>query len=176
MKKLIQFLYIALAFMILSAIASIFIEIKLALSALFFVLIAAAYTIYKKKIGQELIIAALFGIIVTSYYVYSYTASNILFGRINIFPFISWTAGLILLREIYERLKFKNKFPIISLIYISGLFLVEFLGFYILNIRLENNYASLLGLGIIHAPAEMKLFYIFAGPVYILLTDYLKVK
>ena len=61
-------------------------------------------------------------------------------------------------------------------IYIFALFIVEYLGYYIFKIRLNSDFPSLLRLGIIHAPLGMKLFYIFAGPIYILITDYLKVK
>ncbi len=160
----------------LSLIAVLFFDIKTTLSALFAILLIINYSIYKEKIGQELIIALLFALIITSYYIYEYTSQNILIGRINIFPLTAWTAGLILLREIYEKIKTKDKFFAISIFYIIALMLVEYLGYYIFKIRLNSDFPSLLRLGIIHAPLEMKFFYIFAGPIYILVTDYLKVK
>ena len=53
---------------------------------------------------------------------------------------------------------------------------MEYIGYWVLNIRLDNDYPSLLNIGIMHAPIVAKLFYILIGPVYILATDYLKVK
>jgi hypothetical protein len=96
-------------------------------------------------------------------------------GRINLFPLISWTAFLVIMREIYEKLQ-KPKFAKICAIYIASLFAVEYVGYWLMNIQLNSNYPSLFYMGIMHAPIGMKLFYLLAGPVYILITDYLKVK
>ncbi len=176
MKKRDKLVYLAVFLIVFSVIASFLIDLKLALMISFSIFLIAGYRIYKEKIGQELIIAFLFALIVTSYYIYEYTTTNISIGRINFFPLISWTFGLVILREIYEKLKIKHKLVISSLIYIICLFILEFIGYYILNIRLKTNLSSLLGLGIIHAPIGIKLFYLFAGPIYLLITDYLKVK
>lgn len=176
MRKIQKFLHLAVPFIIISIVSSIFIDIKLVLTIILIILLIMGYSIYKEKIGQELIIAFLFALVLTSYYIYEYTTQNIILGRINIFPLVTWTAGLVLLREIYENIKIKNKFTIISLIYLIGLFILEYIGFYLLKIQLKTNFPSLLGIGIIHAQLGMKFFYIFAGPLYILITDYLKVK
>ena len=160
----------------ISLIAILFIDVKIILSLLFLILLIINYFIYKEKIGQELIIAILFALIITSYYLYEYTTANILIGRINLFPLIAWTTGLVLLREIYEKLKTRHKFLVISLIYIISLFAIEYIGYYIFKIRLNSDFPSLLRLGIVHATLGMKLFYIFTGPIYLLITDYLKVK
>lgn len=176
MKKIIKLIYALEFSIIISFFLVIFIELKAVLLIFFTLFLISCYIIYKEKIGQELIIALLFALIVTSYFIYKYTTLNIIVGRINLFPLISWTTGLVLLREIYEKLKIKNKFLLISIIYIIALFILEYIGYYALQIRLNSNFPSLLGLGIMHAPIEMKLFYIFAGPVYILITNYLKVK
>ncbi len=160
----------------ISLIFVLFIDVKTVLALLVLFLLIINYFKYKEKIGQELIIAIFMALIITSYYIYEYISENILIGRINLFPLILWTGGLVLLREIYEKLKTKHKFLIISLMYILALFIIEYIGYYIFNIRLNNDFPSLLRLGIIHAPLGMKLFYIFAGPIYILITDYLKVK
>ncbi|MDO8508545.1 MAG: hypothetical protein Q7S27_02570 [Nanoarchaeota archaeon] len=176
MKKRSIIISLELIAIAMSLILIIFIDIKIVLSCLFIFLLALNYYLYKEKIGQELIVAVLFSLIITSYYIYEYTTANILIGRINIFPLIAWTAGLVFLREIYEKLKTGHKFLIISLVYIITLLLVEYLGFHILSIKLNSDFPSLLRLGIIHAPLGMKLFYICAGPIYIGITNYLKVK
>ena len=176
MKKIKIFILIELIAVILFPIAVIFFDIKLSLSILFIIILICNYSLYKEKIGQELIIALFMGLIITSYYIYEYKSQNILIGRINLFPLISWTAGLVLLREIYEKIRNKHKFLISSLIYIIALFSIEYIGYYIFNIKLNTDFPSLLRLGVIHAPLGMKLFYIFAGPIYLLTTDYLKVK
>lgn len=176
MKKKDKLIYLIAFLTLISIIASFFIDLKIILSISFLILLMASYVIYKEKIGQELVVALLIALIITSYYLYKYTTSNIMIGRINLFPLVSWTFGLVLLREIYEKQKIKYKFIISSLIYLIGLFIVEYVGYYLLNIKLNSNFESLFGLGIIHAPVAMKLFYLFAGPIYLLITDYLKVK
>lgn len=175
-SKLKTFFYQALPIILIAIFALFFLEIKLVISLTLGILLLTSYITFKEKIGQELIIAFLFALIVTSYYFYEYTTFNLLIGRINLFPLVSWTTALVLLREIYERLKTKHNFILISIIYIMALFVLEYIGFFLLNIRLNNNFSSLFGLGIIHAPLGMKLFYIFAGPIYILITNYLKVR
>ena len=153
-----------------------FFEIKLATSIYLILCLIASYKIYKEKIGQELIIAFLFSLIITSYYIYEYTKGNIFLGRLNLFPLVSGTTALVFLREIYERVKTENRFVFTSLLYLTLLFLVEYIGYYLFEIRLNSNFPDLFGLGIIHAPVGMKFFYIFAGPIYLLVTDYLKTK
>jgi len=146
--------------------------------SLFSLFLLLEYTIYKKEIGQELVIGFLFALFVTSYYTYEYTKNNLKIGHINLFPLVAWTAGLILIREVYEKTKGNKyfRFAKICITYWIFLFLLEFLGYWLLGIRLNSNFSSLFGLGVIHAPFGMKLFYVLAGPVYILVTDYLRVE
>jgi len=168
-------LYFSIPILILFIILSFFIDIKIAAIVFFSVILLMAYVACKEKVGQELIIAFLLAFAVTSYYNYTYTTANIFIGKINLFPLISWTFGLVLLREIYEKMK-DDKFAAITLLYVVSLFVFEYMGYYVFDIRLASSFPSLLGLGIIHAPIGMKIFYILAGPVYILVTDYLKVR
>ena len=175
-RKTKRFLKIAIILISISIIPSLYINIKTVMVLLFSLLLIVAYIIYKEKVGQELIVAFLIAVAWTSYYFYEYTTSNIMIGRINLFPLISWTMGLVILREIYERLNTKHKFVIITLLYLGFLFITEYIGYHFLGIQLNSNFPSLLGLGIIHSPLIMKIFYIIAGPFYLLVTDYLKVK
>ena len=157
MKKGKIFSLISLPLIILGIILLFFLDPKIILMSIFSILLLVGYIIYKEKIGQELIVAFILAFALTSYYSYVYASSNIMIGKINLFPLISWTFGLVFLREVYERLN-KDKFSIILLIYILGLFIVEYIGYYLLEIRLNSNLPSLLGLGIIHAPTEIRYF------------------
>ena len=176
MRKIKKFSSIAILLVLAAAFAALFIDIKTILIIFLTSLLFVGYVIYKEKIGQELLVAFLFAAFITSYYIYEYTTSNILLGRINLFPLISWTFSLVLLREIYERMRNKHKIILISLFYLFVLFILEYLGFYLAGIRLNSNFPSLFGSGIIHAPLPMQIFYLLAGPVYLLATDYLRVK
>lgn len=176
MEKTKRFVKVAVILITLGILAVFVIDIKLVLILSFSALLVSAYIVYKEKIGQELVIAFLIALAWTSYYIYTYTFANFMIGDINLFPLVSWTFGLVILREIYERLKGKNRLLKITLLYLAGLFAVEFTGYYLLGIKLASNYPSLLGLGIIHAPPLMKIFYMISGPIYILITDYLHVK
>ncbi len=176
MKKLEKVIKFTVPLLIFAIISAFFINIKLVIISFFSLLLLIGYIIYKEKIGQELIVAFLISIAWCSYYFYEYTTFNLFMGKINLFPLIAFTFGLVFLREIYEKIKGKYKFIKISLFYVICLFIVEYIGYYLLNIKLISSFPSLLNLGIIHAPLIMKIFYVFIGPVYILITDYLKVK
>ncbi|MDO8523605.1 MAG: hypothetical protein Q7R74_00070, partial [bacterium] len=138
--------------------------------------LGTAYVLYRKSIGQELLIALLFSLFVTSYQGYVYTTSNLLLGRINLYPLVAWTAGLVLAREIYERIRFPYRWIAASILYIATLFCLEYVGYYVFGIHIAGNPPSLLGLGIIHGSSFIHWFYILAGPMYLLATDYLKVR
>jgi hypothetical protein len=170
------FFYSGIALIILTMGLSFFLDIKIAMIIGASLGLAFFYLAYKEEIGQELIIAFLIALFWTSYYVYQYTTNNIMIGRINLFPLVLWTAGLVFIREIYERLRKPNKFLKITVIYIISMFLAEYIGYYLLNIRLNSNFHDLLNLGIMHAPMFMQIFYLTIGPIYIIITDYLNVK
>lgn len=143
---------------------------------LLFILVEA-YLFWKEKIGQELVVAFFISLFITSYFNYEYESFNLMIGKINIFPLVCWTVGLVFLREIYERISFKKfKFLKICLIYWAVLILIEYLGYNFFGIRLNNNYPGLFGMSLMHSPIFLKIFYFVAGPIYLLITDYLKVK
>jgi hypothetical protein len=176
-SKQINLISITIISIILVMILSFISEIKLAIIIAASLWLLTSYIVYKEKIGQELIIAFLFALAWTSYYTYEYTSKDWFFGgKINLFPLICWTAGLVLTREVYERLRGKYRFLKVTIIYLALLFLFEYIGYNLLNIQLNSNFSDLLNLGIMHAPLFMKIFYLIVGPVYLLITDYLKVK
>ena len=119
-------------------------------------------------------IAFIISFFLVAYYPYEYTSNNLLIGKINLFPLIAWTFGLIVLREIYKNVKWKNKIIKVSLLYLTLLFAIEYLGYYVLEIKLNSNYPSFLGIGILHSPLFLQLFYIFIGPVYLLIVDFIE--
>ena len=176
MKKVERFKYITGILLVIAFAFSFVFDIKSVMLVLFSLLLLSGYILWKEKVGQELIVAFLLAILIASFHFYEYTTPNLFIGKVNLFPVISWTFGLVLLRELYEKLNKKYKLAKITLIYILGLFLVEYIGYYLLNIQLKTNFTSLLGTGIIHAPLWLKITYLLIGPIYILLTDYLKVK
>ncbi len=153
-----------------------FIDVKTAMIILFLLILILEYIIQKKKIGKIIIIALFFALFITSYYNYEYTKDNIKIGHINLFPLVAWTMGLVLVKKVYDKTKGNKylKFAKICLTYWIFLFSLEFLGYWIFGIKLNSNFSSLLGLGVIHAQFGMKLFYVFAGPIYILVVDYLE--
>lgn len=105
---------------------------------------------------------------------YEYIGKNVfLFDRINVFPLVLWTLGLTLLYVVHT--KIKTKYPIFhtTVLYLLCIGLLEAFGYHVLNIRLTSHEPSLFGLGIIHAPLHMKVFYIVAGPIFILIADIL---
>jgi|SRR3989344_2125518 len=171
-----SFLFTVIILFIIAIILQSYIDIKLILSGVFLIILILSHLIHGKEIGQELIIAFLIALAWTSYFAYEYTTTNFNIGEINTFPLIAWTFGLVILREVYEKIKYKHRFMIISAMYVIALILVEYLGYYWLGIKLNSNYPSLLGIGVLHAPVLWKIFYLVIGPIYLKITDYMKVK
>lgn len=155
-------------------------DIKLFLIILALGTIIVLHVRYKKKIGQELIVAFLIAFAWAAYYPYEYIGNSEYFiGRsINLYPLTLWTTGLVILREAYEKIQTTRwlKFFYITVLYWFALGLTEAFGYYALGIRVTTSYSSFLGLGILHLPRYAQIFYVTAGPIYLLITDYLKVK
>ena len=151
-------------------------DYKLAVGWFSFFALLIAYSMYRRAIGQELVIAFLFALFVTSYHPYVYDSTNFFLGHVNLYPLILWTAGLVLLREVYERLQIAYRWVIACVLYLGGLFVIEYVGYYLLEIHLNGNFPSLFGLGIIHGTFFIYFFYMLAGPLYLLVTDYLEVR
>lgn len=128
----------------------------------------------RKKLLIAFLHALFITVLWTSFTKYEYIGSNYyILNRINLFPLVLWTIGLTTLYSLHTSIKTKYPLFHITVFYLVALGLLEAFGYYVLNIRLNSNYPSLFNLGIIHAPVYMKMFYVIAGPVYIILTDIL---
>jgi len=176
MNKLKKFFYLASILILLAILLSFFIDIKTVMIVLFSFLLLEAYIIWKEKIGKELIVAFIIAIAIASYFFYEYTTFNIMIGRLNLFPIVSWTFFLVLLREIYERLNGKYRLVKITLLYIIVLVVLEYVAYNFLGIRLNSNFPGLWKIDALHGPLALKLVYFAVGPLYLMITDYLGVK
>lgn len=133
---------------------------------------------YKKAIIQEAIIAALISlswVILSGIYIYK--GQNFIYFDVNIFPFILWTLGLVILREIYEKMKNTDYALIkVTALYWLLLIAIEYFGYGMFAIQLDSNYPGLFNLPFLHAPLFAQVYYLAIGPIYLLITDYLGVK
>lgn len=151
-------------------------DIKHLLTGIAFLVIVAILVHQKKKVVIPVAVAFIISLIWTTYYRYQYIGDNIfILNRINIYPLILWTLGLIILflvdKYFKPEMKKTNRALLSVILYFIVLGVIEVIGYYLLEIRLSGNYTSLLGLGIIHAPLQMKIFYVTAGPIYLLLIN-----
>jgi len=154
-------------------------DIQLFLILFVLVVFVFLYIRYREKIGQELLVAFFIAFAWTSYYEYTYDGFiGYYFGPINVFTLVFHTTGLVILRELYKHIRgsFWKKFSYSILLYWLFLGLIEAFGFHILGIQVTPSYPSLLGLGILHVPVFAQIYYVSIGPVYLLITNYLKVK
>lgn len=170
------FISIVLALATVPAVILATIDFQMAIIWLCFSLTGGAYAYYRDSVGQELLVALFFALFVTAYHPYVYVGQNVIVGHINIYPLFAWTASLVLLRELYERVHSRYRFILMSVAYIITLFAVEYIGFYLLGIRLADHEPSLWGLGIMHGTSFLHYFYLLAGPLYLATTDYLHVR
>lgn len=140
------------------------------------VLLLGLYIKNKRGIKKELIIASFisfFWVYFSGLYVYR--DANFMIGSFNLFPFVAWTTGLVILREVYEHVNIQNKFYIISVVYMILLMIIEYVGYNLWKIQLTTNYSGLFGIEMMHMPLYGQLYYLLIGPTYLFLTDYLKV-
>jgi hypothetical protein len=148
------------------------VDIKLSIIVLVLLALPLLYIKYRQKIVAPAAIAFIIAFFWTLYFRYEYTNGNLfLFNRINIYPLILWTVGLTALHLLTVQAPKKHRLATGLITYFFVLALVESFGYHVFQIRLASNYTSLLGLGVIHAPLSMKIFYIFAGPLYLSLMN-----
>lgn len=134
-----------------------------------FVLLLITLLRYKKSVVLPLLIALMASAVWTTVYRYEYIGENIfLFGRINIFPLTLWTLGLTGLYVVQAHVVKRKNFFVLTGVYFILLFALEVIGYHLLNIRLASNFPGLLNLDIIHGPTMVQIFYMTAGPMYLI--------
>lgn len=141
------------------------------------VVLVALFARYKRAAFIPFIFALFVAAAWTSYYRYEYIGANtFLFDQINVYPLVLWTVGLTGLQLTHMGIKRRYGIVLSVVLYLAILAALEAIGYHILGIRLVTNYTSLLGLGIIHAPPVMKVFYVLAGPAFVLLMRVLRIE
>ena len=142
------------------------------------VILLYLYIKYKKGITEEFLIALVISYVwvnISGIYVGYTQLNHCLFG-VNLFPWFAWTAGLVILRELYERTKGKDRFFKISILYIILIILFEYIGYNHWGIQLVTDYPGLFGFELMHMPLYGQLYYLTIGPIYLKITDWVKVK
>jgi len=152
----------------------LYLDVKVLITGLALLVLVLLCARYRRRVAIPLLVAFCIALVWTSYFRYEYSGPNLLiFNTINVYPLLLWTIGLTSVRLVGYELPQRNRFGLLILLYLSSLIVVELIGYHVLNVRLASDYTSLLGLGIIHAPTDMKIFYIFCGPIYFLFLDWL---
>lgn len=135
-----------------------------------------------KDIHLELILAAIISFIWVFFSgFYTYSDSNYVFLGLNIFTFISWTTGLVFLKELFEllpseKLWFFGRWYIILPLYWVLLLGLEYVGYNYWSIQLSSQYAGFLNLPLLHLPLYGQLYYVLIGIVYLIITEILRIK
>lgn len=149
-----------------------YLDSKILILILAMLVLAWFFARYRKKLLVPLAVAFVIAALWSAYFRYEYTGNNILlFNRVNVYPLVLWTVGLTGLQLVSYKMPKHHHLAHAIVFYLVFLLAAEAVGYHFLNVRLNSNYTSLLSLGVIHAPPVMKLFYFFAGPVYLLLLD-----
>lgn len=153
-------------------------DIKLFYLIFVFFSITVVFFLFKET-RKEILLAACIALVWTYFYPYEYVGGGnfYLFGAINLFPLVLQTAGLIFLAETYKRIRggMWLRFLFVILIYWFFLWAVEAFGYHVLEIRTISGEPSFLGLGVLHIPLYAQLYYVFIGPVYLLVIEFLKI-
>lgn len=141
----------------------------------FIAIIVYIFLTIKKKHYVSLLIAFLISLSWTFYYGYNYKGTNLyLLGKINVFALLAWTAGLMILFQVFLLLqkKFGSKWKALGLshlVYLALLFPMEWFGYNVLEIQMTSSFHGLFNLELIHGTTTMKVYYVLAGGLYILL-------
>ena len=99
---------------------------------------------------------------------YEYNRCNIWVGSVNATPVLLWTTGLALVPVLARRLNLRTVRGV-ALLYWCGLVVIEYIGYYLLDIRRVAGDPGMFGSEIIHIPLFAYPFYILAGPLFYLL-------
>ena len=102
--------------------------------------------------------------------IYVYNRYNFWVGPLNITPVLMWTAGLTFVPMLARRFSLKTM-PRVAAMYWCGLIVVEYIGYYLLEIRRIAGDPGIFGSAIIHIPLFAYPFYILAGPFFYWLTQ-----
>lgn len=126
-----------------------------------------------KYLGLSTLISIIWVYITKEYYTYTPDMAT-LFG-LDVYPLLTWSLGLLALRELYDYIKPKNATKaaiIIAISYIVALILLETLSYHVIgfkNLGLKT-YPGLPICDCIHAPVSMQIYYLAIGPIYYILT------
>lgn len=136
------------------------------------------YQTRKKDINKQLALAAAISLLwVSQSGLYGYRLINYTFLDINMFAFVAWTAGLVIVKEWYESINWKKyKFLKFSLMYMVAMIAVEYIGYNWMGIKLETNYPGIFGIEAMHMPLFGQIYYLLIGPAYIKICEALKIK
>ncbi|MEX1112421.1 MAG: hypothetical protein WEC84_03085 [Candidatus Andersenbacteria bacterium] len=147
-------------------------DVKILIVATAILLLLQMYLRYKRSVLPAMGLAFLAALTWTTYYRYEYVGENmLLLDRINVYPLTLWTLGLTTLYVAHTHMRIFRHPLMITLLHVAGLAAIEMIGYHLLHVRIDDNFTSLLGLGVIHAPLKMKVFYVIAGPIYIFAID-----
>lgn len=126
-----------------------------------------------KYLGLSTLIAIIWVYIAKDYYIYTPDMAT-LFG-LDVYPLLTWSLGLLALRELYDYIKPKNTTKaiiIITISYIAALIILETVSYHIIGFRNSSleTYPGLPICDCIHVPLFMQIYYLTIGPIYYILT------
>jgi hypothetical protein len=105
---------------------------------------------------------------------YGYRGDDYVFLGLNFFAFFAWTAGLVLIKKIYDALKFKGKYLLFIIFYIIGMITIEYIGYNIWNIKLASHYPGIFGIEAMHMPWYGQMYYLTIGWVFVRLREVIR--
>jgi hypothetical protein len=137
--------------------------------------------VFFEKFRARIVIAALMSSTwVAASGLYNYKSYNIYVGLLNIFPLVAWTAGLVGFKMVYDWFDDSVKSPTQLYILLVGTWIIlisviEWVGYNYLEIQLANGDSGFLGYSLMHMPWWGVVYYLSAGMIYLLLTNFLEV-
>lgn len=138
---------------------------------------SAALLIYffkDKKNRKDIYLAAIISFLWVYFSgIYGYRESNYVFLGINLFAFLAWTAGLVLVKKGYDYFKFKNNFILFSILYGASMIALEYVGYNLWGIKLSTDYPGIFGIEAMHMPTFAQIYYLTIGPVFVKLNEFL---
>jgi hypothetical protein len=163
-----------IALVVYSVAAAYSLPMQLPLMLLAVMLLGYWFLVRGFALVRAVVLAMFFALFITTHHTYVYEHFNAYISGVHVYPLLLWTVSLVTLKQLYDVLPPKDRLIAASVLYLLLLFLLEAVGYYLLDIRTAGGYPSLMGTGIIHGPPIIHVFYVSAGPLYLWVIGHLR--
>lgn len=137
------------------------------------------YVITGKALTKYMIVlAAAMSALWVIFYNYDYNSHDqIKIGRLNLMTWVAWTVGLLAVGlwwcylRTSTKLSLTQRIAVTAGVWFVAILGIEWIGYNMMNIRLKSDYPGLFGLNLMHGPEYLKVYYLSAWAIFLLILN-----